>query len=505
MVLAYAEKSRRATDVRVGTELGPAFSVPLIDGIVESVNLGIRSSDVTILDRRQFMEQSVAGLALLGLSRTAFSAPAGPILLSANGCGRATGYAEANKIVTSGGKTHAAWLDSEADGFRVRIRTLDHTSNAWSETITIDEAFDNHGGPALTIDSEGYLHIAYYPHHHPMRYRRSVRPNDASEWTPAVEIGTRATYPTLVCGPDDTLYLTHRVSSKEEPWWVDLYTKTKGAADWSEPTRILQADEGGYAHFMETLAWGPSGKTLHLATRLYGGDPPRGHTVGYMKSDDGGATWTKRDGSPITLPATSRTIDIAEQARDEEGVGFRAGSMAIDSENRPAILCASYDKLPLESWLVTLDKDNVWQRKNLRPLLPAAYADWGVSTPGGVTYTENGTLYVVLQMARPEGVKDTTIWGHPSCEVVLFESRDRGETFTSRVLTTPDPSRPRWLPSLERPTGHNRVIDVPGLIYTDGGRGENNRQILSNNVYWQSLQRRFELVGTTEHPPSNGD
>ena len=100
-------------------------------------------------------------------------------VLSAHGCGRATAYPQENKIVTLGDAVHVAWLDSVADGFRVRIRTLDRASGTWSETHTIGEAYDNHGGPALVNDSQGYLHVAYYPHHHEVRYRRSLRPNDA--------------------------------------------------------------------------------------------------------------------------------------------------------------------------------------------------------------------------------------------------------------------------------------------------------------------------------------
>ena len=120
----------------------------------------------------------------------------------------------------------------------------------------------------------------------------------------------------------------------------------------------------------------------------------------------------------------------------------------------------------------------------LRQFLPGAWSDWGVTTPGGMTFSQNGRLYVVLTMIRPSSLVDRDIWGNPSSEIVLFESNDNGRSFTSRVLTTPDPARPRWLPSLERPTGHNRVEAVPGLLYTDGGRGENNLQILANNVYW---------------------
>ena len=74
-------------------------------------------------------------------------------ILSKHGCGRATGYSDANKIVTLKGKTHVAWLDSVAGGFRVRIRTLNRETGEWSPTYTVGEAFDNHGGPVLTVDN----------------------------------------------------------------------------------------------------------------------------------------------------------------------------------------------------------------------------------------------------------------------------------------------------------------------------------------------------------------
>ena len=186
--------------------------------------------------------------------------------LSHQGSSRATGYGEANKIITLDGRTHAAWLDATSEGFRVRIRTLDRKTGDWSPTYTIGEAYDNHGGPALTVDSKGYLHVAYYPHHHAMRYRRSKRPNDASEWTPAQQVGRRLTYPTLVCGPDDTLYLTCRASDKG-PWGVQMFVKPPGQ-EWQGPVPLLRARHSGYSHYQEALAWGPDHRTLHLSCRI---------------------------------------------------------------------------------------------------------------------------------------------------------------------------------------------------------------------------------------------
>jgi len=152
------------------------------------------------MNRRDFIKTVAAG-AVGAASAKAFPAQADgptPFMLSSDGCGRATAYAETNKIVTLGNKTHVAWLDSvKGGGFRVRVRTLDRTTGEWSPTIDVGPAHDNHGGPALAPDSKGYLHVVYFPHHHPFRYRRSKRPNDATEWGDEAQFGKRCTYPSF--------------------------------------------------------------------------------------------------------------------------------------------------------------------------------------------------------------------------------------------------------------------------------------------------------------------
>ena len=168
-------------------------------------------------------------------------------LLSAHGCGRSTAYPQENKIVTLDDAVHVAWLDSAAEGFRVRVRTLDRGSGTWSATHTIGGAYDNHGGPALVNDSQGYLHVAYYPHHHAIRYRRSVRPNDASEWTDEELIGDGYSYPKLAVGRDDELVLSCRRSflregrlGHERPWELHLLRRSPGGS-WSEPLVLARS------------------------------------------------------------------------------------------------------------------------------------------------------------------------------------------------------------------------------------------------------------------------
>ena len=78
-------------------------------------------------------------------------------------------------------------------------------------------------------------------------------------------------------------------------------------------------------------------------------------------------------------------------------------------------------------------------------------------------------------------------WGHQSAEVVLLCSDDRGRTFHVLPVSPPDDQVPNWLPSLECLTGHS-LAGVPSMIYTHGHRGSNNREIVSNDVFWCDLK-----------------
>jgi len=441
------------------------------------------------MKRREFMKTALAGATGAALGRflpgQGFPGPPprqGAFLLSTTGCGRATGYAETNKIVTFGSKTHVAWLDSTSEGFRVRIRTLDNPTGEWSPAYTVGEAFDNHGGPALTVDSKGYLHIVYYPHHHPFRYRRSARPNDASQWEEEIRFGRRCTYPTLLCGPDNTLYLTCR-ESVENPWVVNLYTKRPESDRWEGPRTILRALKTGYAHFQEALAWGTDRRTIHLSCRFYDGNPGVGHTVGYLRSRDLGLSWERSDGARVALPATAQTVEVLAGGADRSQTGWRCGAIAVDRAGRPYVLYSTTATRPFRSWIARLEGPGAWSKRPLLGEIEKHHSGWGACMPGGVTFDTGGRMFITLTLKKTSARSDEEIWGHPSSEVILLESPDGGKSFASRLVSKPDPNEAHWLPNIERPTGWNAVAR-PGLIYTAGPPGSNNRQRVSNKVWW---------------------
>ena len=406
-------------------------------------------------------------------------------LLSLEGSGRATAYLESPKIVSFEGKTHVAWLDSPKEGFRIRIRTMDQSSGDWSETWTIGEAQDNHGGPALTIDEEGYLHILFYSHHHPFRYRRSVRPNDASEWLPFEEFGVNLTYPALVCSKDGTLIMVARRSYDERPWELEMWSKSSGEA-WYRQRSLLRSRHGIYSQFAASLVWGPDHEVLHMGTRIYeildkdGVSPLT--TVGYMRSSDGGVTWEGSSGVPIKMPAKPDTIDAIASGRAKESRILNAGSIGINPEGRPFVPYSIRAQDTSQSYLATPLGEGKWRHLHLNPFLPEGYREWDVFMHGGVSFGSSGQPVVAATMMHI--AVDGVDWGEVTTELVRFRSQDGGETFVGEAFALPSADEPRWMPNLERPTGFNEMPPEPALIYTDGVRGEALGDQLSNRIYW---------------------
>ncbi|MBL99014.1 MAG: hypothetical protein CMM06_04900 [Rhodopirellula sp.] len=432
--------------------------------------------------------------------------------ISTIGSERATsGYG--NKIVTAGGKTRIVWQDATKEGYFARVRSLDHETGNWSATYTLGEGRDNHSRPTIVVDSKGYLHVIIGGHHTGLQYRRSLRPGDTSEWT-EIETFGKTTYPVLICGPDDTLYLTGR---HDKAWeGVDFFVKPPGEK-WEYRGLLVkkQSRYQFYAGYANALAWGPDHKTLHMSTGFFmgykarageHGREPRGlhQAVGYMRSDDFGRTWRKADGVPIELPATTDTIDLIDEgtrdrdATDRPKPGIRHCGLAVDSSNRPYVVYVRHTPDPGQIFLVTPDDAGGWGH---RPLQQSIEQRWPglAAVDCNVSMTRDDVMCLLLTLAplkHPRANWSPGIYGRPAFwlrdypnihRVVWLETRDGGRTFASREVITHNPDRGTLVPTLERPTGFNGAVagKLPPLLYFEGlSRYRKPGEIIHNDVYY---------------------
>jgi hypothetical protein len=102
---------------------------------------------------------------------------------------------------------------------------------------------------------------------------------------------------------------------------------------------------------------------------------------------------------------------------------------------------------------------------------------------GGVVVNRHGHMTVAATLQK-SGLEEDDSWGHSTSEVAQLTSTDGGGSFSFQLVSEPDEKTAHWLPSIERPTGHNGLPDRPGSLYTAGPPGKGLKDILSNGVYW---------------------
>ena len=391
-------------------------------------------------------------------------AVAGSHVLSGRGSDHAVWYPQSNKIVTFRGKTHVSWLNAKFD---TMIATYDHGTGKWSEAVRVGDGVDNHAGSALTVDSEGYLHIVFGPHGHPFQYARSARPDDATQWVKRPNFGRMATYPSLVCDDNDTLHIIYRMRTDLSRPLV--YQRLPKGGSWSNPLWLARPPAGhkGYAAYHSSLAIG-SDNALHVSYNIFYSNDPR--AGGHMKSTDGGDTWTLVDGTRLELPVTPDKKHAFFRAPAE---WLKMTNMPVDSQGRPwitAIVNISpelhhYDG---EAWQVYTPTRKHW---------PGKLTTWRWQ----VSIDPRDRIYLTSFLAPR--VKTGEYSGGQG-GVVMLCSTDNGKTFQNVQVMPPNKERPHTGVSIERDTGHNDA-DTPHLLIQQAATAQGDiHKVIAARLHW---------------------
>ncbi|MBS3761687.1 MAG: BNR-4 repeat-containing protein [Planctomycetes bacterium] len=341
-------------------------------------------------------------------------------LVSNQGSERATSGG-GGKLVSWNGKTHIVWQDCiaparpihgkgnvpKSDGYLNQVRTFDHKTGQFSSVCTLNKGVDNHARPNIVMDYEGYLHAVISGHNSPVTYRRSVERNDASGWTEPEIIG-EGTYPIPVCGSDGTLYLTMRSADR----WngVDLYVKPSDEK-WDKRTKLVHRDPDltGYGAFHGGLAISPEG-ILHTVIDFYESEAIWHHrglhqAVAYMKSDDGGRSWTRADGTPVELSARPPQMDVIARdiARERHEkipppLILAQGSILLDRDQQPHVFYIDHRRGPGQLMHAQLDGEGKWSRKPIHALNTAFPEHRPTGCRGSFTIRSDGTMFGLLEL-----------------------------------------------------------------------------------------------------------
>lgn len=241
-----------------------------------------------------------------------------------------------SSLETHGDSQYAAYYDP--DGY-MTLAKRKLGSDKWTvrKTQYKGNIKDAHNVISIGVDGDGYLHVSFDHHGHPLRYAVSVAPGslELGELRPMTGIDEGdVTYPEFYTMPDGDLIFAYRsgasgrgnlvinhYSTADKKWRrlhdVLIDGENKRNAYWQ-----MYVDATGVMH----LSW------VWRETWLV----ETNHDLCYAKSTDGGKTWRRSDGSFYQLPITMDTAEIAWRIPQNSELINQTG-MTADSKGNPFI------------------------------------------------------------------------------------------------------------------------------------------------------------------------
>ena len=314
------------------------------------------------------------------------------------------------------GKTFVAYQGPHEDAY---VCAYDHSCKKWQGPVLagisalgqaadplIHGVSDNHGKPAIIVDTKGYVHLVFGAHGGdpslgenlfglPGRGKQThvvtTKPEDISSWQVLENIDPFGTYSQFVKMESGDLYLFYRHGSHCSDW---VYQRSiDDGQTFAPPVSVLkskpQADDPNVRD--SWYAWFTKGKDESIIV-MYVYHPCRavGHTnqrsnVYYMKMNSHDSGWENVSGHPLTLPVTKEHADQHTLVVESGKTRCNHGICRVDETGAPHILF-QYDKghAYYTRWL-----GNSWQT-------PTGIADGAGSLEGDMIVESSKEIRLLL-------------------------------------------------------------------------------------------------------------
>lgn len=334
-----------------------------------------------------------------------------------------------SSVATLGNVQYVAYYDS-AGWLTLGRRLLSDTAFVLQRTQYQGNVRDAHNIISLMPDGDGYLHVAFDHHGHPLRYARSVEPGSLSlsERLPMISASLDSlladerdvTYPEFYRLPSGNLLFAYRSGISGRGNLVlnryDLTTRR-----WTRLHDVLidgcQQRNAYWQLFVDNLG------TIHLSwvwreTWMV----ETNHDLCYACSTDEGLSWQRSDGTPYQLPITAQNAEYAWIIPQQSEL-INQTSMSTDADGHPYI--ATYwrqapDSVP--QYRLVWHDGRSWQQQQVSQRL----------TP--FTLAGGGTK--MIPIARPRVAID----GHEAWYIV----RDAEQGSQAALYHTPDLRVGQW-------------------------------------------------------------
>lgn len=241
----------------------------------------------------------------------------------------------------------ATWKDTQFIAFYnnsayVVLGKRKTSSKKWllQQTLYKGNTADAHNSISLMADGDGFLHLAWDHHNHPLRYAQSIAPGSLDLTSKRPMTGSNeqsVSYPEFYRLPNGNLLFFYRDGRSGQGNMVinhyDIKTKK-----WRQLQSNLVNGEGKRNAYWQACT--DSKGTIHLSwVWRESPDVASNHDICYARSSDEGITWEKSNGEKYLLPITASTAEYAWRIPQNSEL-INQTSMAADDDGNPFI--ASY-------------------------------------------------------------------------------------------------------------------------------------------------------------------
>lgn len=314
-----------------------------------------------------------------------------------------------NSLVTYKDTQFIAYYDN--DGFLILgKRKLPKGEWILHKTQYTGNVNDAHNSISIMADGDGYLHVSWDHHGHPLRYAKSIAPlslelGDKQPMTGELE--ENVTYPEFYKMPNGDLIFIYRDGQSGKGNLVlnryNVKTKT-----WNQLQKNLIDGEGKRNAYAQSCI--DNQGVIHISwVWRETPDVATNHDLCYAKSLDGGITWMNSKGEKYTLPIIAETSEYAALIPQNSEL-INQTAMTTDSKGNPYIATYWREKnSDIPQYHIVYNKDNEWKVMNLN------FRNTPFSLKGGGTKR--------IPISRPQLIVDTK--GKNTNLFLLFRDEER--------------------------------------------------------------------------------
>lgn len=327
-----------------------------------------------------------------------------------------------NSLVTYDNTQFIAYYDPE--GFLI-LGKRKQNSNKWelNRTQYKGDVSDAHNSISIMVDGDGFLHVSWDHHGHPLRYAKSIVPMSLQLGDKQSMIGlmeTNVTYPQFFRMPAGDLIFMYRDGQSGSGNLVVNHYDLKSKKWTQNQQNLIDGENRRNAYWQAHV---DNVGTIHLSwVWRETWDVSTNHDLCYARSTDNGITWEKSGGEKYELPINARNAEyICRIPQDSELIN----QTSMTTDDKGEVYIATYwreqdSKIPQYHIIYSDNKE--WKTINM------GFRKTGFSLKGGGTKR--------IPVSRPQIVlTDNKV-------IMLFRDEERGAKVS--IAESDDLSRNNW-------------------------------------------------------------